>query len=226
MESESDASLFVYVGFLETDPADGNAALRELMRRYGAIVRRHCQRVCAKYPSLHADADELANATFYRASQRASTYKPIDKPDAQPDEYRRYTAAWLCRIAANLLFDAGRQNERALPYEHRASEPDEMPPADVAVLLAGNCADRFNSSDKPLISEVFASLPERSRLVVVWMLDKRQRSPSGRYMNRGAQVELATRLGTTPANVRQIWTRALAAINQGVKELRARRTRT
>jgi RNA polymerase sigma factor (sigma-70 family) len=225
MESESDASLFLFLAFLDTDPSDGNAALRELTRRYGAILRRHCVRVCAKYPSLQTDPDELVNSTFYRAAQRASTYKPLDKPDVAPDDHKRYTAAWLCRIARNLLIDAGRQDGRELPYEQSVSEPDAMSPQDVAHLLTGSNPGRFESADKPLIAEAFASLNERAQLVVVWMLEKRQRSPSGRYMNRGAQVALADRLGTTPANVRQIWTRALAAMGRAVKDARNRRTK-
>lgn len=227
MESETDASLFVYLSFIETDPVDGNAALQELMNRYGAILHRHCQRICSRYPSMGSDADELANATFYRAAQRASTYKPLEKGDAAPEDHVRYTAAWLCRIASNLLFDAKRRENRNLPYEHEFSEPDSMSSADVAHLLVGSNPGRFDTADKPLVAQAFASLAERAQLVVTWMLDKRQRSPSGRYMSRGAQAELAKRLRTTPANIRQIWTRALADICRAVKEARCRnRNRT
>lgn len=227
MENESDAGLFVYLSFIETDPVDGNAALQELMKRYEAMLRRHCRSICSRYPSSGMEEDELANATFYRAMQRASAYKPLDKEDAHPQEYIRYTAAWLCRIATHLVFDAGRRADRELPYEHEFSEPDSMAPADVAHLLVGSNPGRFDAADKPLIAQAFQSLKERSQLVVIWMLDKRQRSPSGRYMSRGAQPELARRLGTTPENVRQIWTRALADIGRAVKEARFRsRNRT
>lgn len=227
MENETDASLFVYLSFIETDPVDGSAALRELMNRYGAILRRHCRRICSRYPSQEIDGDELENATFYRATQRASTYKPLEKEGAGSEDHIRYTTAWLCRIATNLLFDAGRREARNLPYEDECSEPDSMSPADVAHLLVGNNSGRFGTEDKPLVAQAFESLKERSQLVVIWMLDKRQRSPSGKYMSRGAQVELARRLGTTPANVRQIWTRALADMGRAVKDARFRnRNRT
>jgi DNA-directed RNA polymerase specialized sigma24 family protein len=227
MENETDASLFVYLSFIGTDPVEGNAALQELMNRYGAILRRHCGRICSRYPSQEIDGDELENATFYRATERASTYKRLEKEGAGAEDHIRYTAAWLCRIASNLLFDARRREARNLPYEHEFSEPDSMSPADVAHLLVGSNPGRFGTADKPLVAQAFESLKERSQLVVIGMLDKRQRSPSGRYMSRGAQVELARRLGTTPANVRQIWTRALAGIYRTVKDARFRnRNRT
>lgn len=220
MENASDADLFVYLSFIETDPVDGNAALQELMRRYEAMLRRHCRRICPRYPSLGIEEDELANATFYRAAERASTYKPLDNQDAHPDEHRRHTMAWLCRIASNLLSDARRRADRELPYEREFSEPDSMSPADVAHLLVAANPGRFDAADKPLVAQAFAALKERSQLVVVWTLEKRQRSPGGRYMNRGAQTELARRLGTTPDNVRQIWTRALTSIGRAVKKAR------
>jgi RNA polymerase sigma factor (sigma-70 family) len=220
MEGESDADLLVYLCFIESDPVDGEAALRELMRRYEAVLRRRCQRICSGYPLLGMEADDLVNATFYRAFERASTYKPLEKPDAHPDEHKRYTAAWLFQIATNLLIDAGRKAGRELPYEDEPSDPDAMSAADVAHLLVGSNPGRFDPQDKPLVAKAFATLPERTRLVVVWTLDKRQRSPGGRYMNRGAQSELARRLDTTPANIRQIFTRALSQIHQVVKDAR------
>src|SRR5437762_8824540 len=121
IENESDAGLFIYLSFLETDPVHANVALRELMRRYGAILGGHCRRLCARFPSLGIDGDELANATFYRASERASTYKPLDKDGADAEDHMRYTRAWLCKIASNLLFDAGRSEDRELPYEREFS---------------------------------------------------------------------------------------------------------
>lgn len=222
MKDESDADLFVYLQFIETDPVEGNAALQELMTRYGAILHRRCQRICSRYPSLEIDASELENATFYRAVERASRYKRLEREGAGPDDHKKYTAAWLGRIASNLFFDSWRRGNRALPYEDEASEPESMSPADVAHLLVGNNPGRFDAADKPLVAQAFESLKERSQLVVVWMLDKRQRSPSGRYMSRGAQAKLAERLETTPANIRQIWTRALADICRMVKEARLR----
>jgi len=222
MENASDADLFVYLSFVETDPVYGNAALQELMKRYEAMLRRRCRRLCSRYPSLGMEEDELVNATFYRAANRASTYTPLDKNDAHPEDHKRYTAAWLYQIARHLLFDAGRRAARDLPYEEEFSDPDAMSATDVAHLLVGANPGKFDPADKPLVAQAFESLRERSQMVVVWMLDKRQRSPSGRYMSRGAQTELAKRLDTTPDNIRQIWTRALGQIGRAVKAARLR----
>ena len=38
MENETDGSLFEFLQFFDTDPTEANAALRELMRRYEAIL--------------------------------------------------------------------------------------------------------------------------------------------------------------------------------------------
>lgn len=227
MESETDADLFVYLSFHETDPDDANAALQELMKRYGAILRRHCQRICSKFPSLGIAWDDLENATFLRAMQRASTYKPLEKDGAQLEDHIRYTAAWLCKIARNLIIDAKRQEDRDLPFEREFSEPSSMSPTDVAHLLVGSNPGQFDPTDRPLLAQAFESLGERSQLVVAWMLDKRQRSPSGKYMCRGAQMELAKRLDTTPANIRQIWIRSLNRLRQRIKDAHSRnRSRT
>lgn len=222
-KEESDAGLFVYMSFSETDPAEAEAALRELQRRYAFILSKHCHRICVRYPSLDLDGDALVNATFWQAYQRAASYRALDKQDALPEEHLRYTAAWLCRIAKHLLIDEWRRDNRALPYEREPSDPDAMSPADVAALLAGTNLATFESADKPVLAQAFASLPERAQIVVIWMLDKRQRSPGGKYMSRGAQMELARRLGTSEANIRQIWTRTLTRLGKAVKDGRCRK---
>ena len=220
MQKETDGSLFTFLSFQETDRVEANQALGELMRRYEAVLRRRCNRVCARFPSLDISGDELTIRTFLRATERASTYKPLKDPGATSAEHAKYTSAWLFRIARNLLFDLGRQSNRLHPYERNISEPSPIAPADVAALLVGANPGRFESADTPHIARAFSTLSEKSQLVVTWTLDKQLRSPSGRYMNRGSLTALANRLGTTPANVRQIRKRAFDSIGKAVKHAR------
>ena len=220
MKKETDGSLFTFLSFLETGRVEANQALGELMCRYEAVLRRRCNRICARFPSLSISGDELTNFTFLRATERASTYKPLTDPGATSAEHAKYTSAWLFKIAQNLLFDLGRQTNRPHPYERNISEPSPIAPADVAALLVGANPGRFDSADKPHVARAFSTLPEKSQLVVTWTLDKQLRSPSGKYMNRGSLTELANRLGTTPANIRQIRKRAYDTIGKAVKRAR------
>ena len=218
--NESDRSLFTYLAFYETDPIEANNALCELMRRYEAMLRYRCSQICHKFPSLEISGDELTNRTFLKATQRAATYKPLEKVNAKPEEHIRYTSAWLFKIAQRLLFDIGRQSDRALPYEQEITDPIPLSPTDVAALLVGANPGPFGSSDKRFIAQAFESLREDWQIVVVWTVDKQMRSPSGRYMNRGSLTALADRLHTTPANIRQIRKRAYDAIGRAVKQAR------
>jgi len=220
MDDESDGSLFTFLEFIDTDPVEGNAALAELMRRYQAIVRRRCNRLCERFPSLGVSGDELANETFYKATLGAATYVPLDKPVSAQDDHTRYTAAWLFKIARNFLYDLGRDVGRPRLFEREITEPDPMSSEDVAALLGTGNPGKFGASDIPTIAKAFEELPEKSQIVIIWTLDKRQHSRGGRYMNRGSVPELKELLGTTEANIRQIRHRALAKIGDAVTRSR------
>lgn len=221
MENESDESLFTYLQFFETDPAEGNAALAELMKRYEATLRRRCNWLCRKYPSLGLAGEDLTGQTFWKAIQGASTYKSIAKIDATQRDQFQYTGAWLFRIAQNLLYDLGRDAERERAYERDITEPQSLSPVDVAALLVEGELDELDPADRPLVARAFDSLTERAQTVVVWTVDKRQHSPTGAtYMNRNSVTELANRLDTTTANIRQIRKRAFDEIKRAVKEVK------
>ena len=216
MEDESDGSLFTFLEFIDTDPVEGNAALAELMRRYEAILRRRCDRICRQFPSLAISGDELTNQTFLRVVRHAGTYKALDKVDAVPTDHVRYTSAWMFTIARNLLFDIGRDVDRPRPFEREITEPEPLSSEDVAVLLQVSNPGQFQPADYPVITQTFENLKEEWQIVIVWTLDKRQHSRGGRYMNKGSVPELARRLQTTDANIRQIRHRALKKISDAV----------
>lgn len=220
MDDESDGSLFTFLEFIGTDPVEGNAALTELMRRYEATVRRSCDRLCQRFPLLNISGDELTNDTFMKAVQSAATYVPLDKSCSAREDHFRYTAAWLFKIARNLFYDLGRDFDRPRPFEREITEPDPMSSEDVAALLGTGNPRKFEASDIPTIAKAFEDLPEKSQIVIVWTLDKRQHSRGGKYMNRGSIPELERILGTTAANIRQIRRRALAKIGDAVARSR------
>ena len=216
MEDESDGGLFTFLEFIDTDPVEGNAALAELMRRYEAILRRRCDRICRQFPSLAISGEDLTNRTFWRAVCHAGTYKALDKVDAALTDHVRYTSAWMFAIARNLLFDLGRDVGRPRPFERKITEPEPLSPEDIAALLKVSNPGQFQPADYPVIVQTFEALKEEWQIVIVWTLDKRQHSRSGRYMNRGSVPELARRLQTTDANIRQIRRRALRVIGDAV----------
>lgn len=179
MENESDGKLFSYLALIEAEPMKGNAALGELMRRYQGILCRRCDRLCDNFPSLALVGDDLTNLTFWKATQRASTYKALDKPEVGADDHIRYTSAWLFTIAQRLLFDMGRQADRPLPFEREISEPAELSATDVAALLVDGHSERFEAADKPAVARAFTSLNEEWQMVVVWTVDKRPTLTTG-----------------------------------------------
>lgn len=213
MKSESDADLFTYMEFMDSDPVVANAALAELMQRYQAIIHRRCAYLCSKFPAL-MDADELTAMTFHRACVRAETYKP----SADPSTNNKYTAAWLLRIATNLLYDQGRNVNRERPFESVISNPQAMSDDDMVINLTDDSPSRFNKNDRIILISALNTLNEKQRMVLLWTFDKRQHSPTGaRYMNRFSMKELACQLETTEQNVRQIRKRALDKIETFVK---------
>lgn len=216
MEEESDDGLFVYLAFIDTEPADGNRALAELMRRYEAIVSRRCQNLCRRYPTLGLSGDDLVNLTFLKAVDRAETYRAIDNPNATIDECRRYTIAWLFTIARNLLWDRGRNTLAPLPFASVDPEPEALSSNDIAALVVASKPDLYSSANVRDIALAFEELPEQSQVVLLWTLDRRKFSPSGAYMRRGSVADLADRLETTDANVRKIRQRAFERIKQAV----------
>lgn len=222
MENETDGSLFEFLQFFDTDPTEANAALRELMRRYEAILSRRCERFCTRYPALGYSGADLAQDTFWKAVQRAETYRPLENADAKPAECQKYTLAWLFKIAQRRLFDVARHADRPAPFEKNASDPEPMGDDELAAALVRRYQDRFEVSDAPAVSVAFEQLDERSRLVLLWTIDMRSRTPGGEQMMRGSLTTLADRLCTTPDNLRQIRKRAIDTLSRAIKSSRQR----
>lgn len=74
------------------------------------------------------------------------------------DEHNRYTAAWLFRIAQNLLYDIGRDADRPRPFEREITEPEPMSSQDISVLLRTGNPERFKASDISTMALAFEDL--------------------------------------------------------------------
>ena len=100
-----------------TPAADTGAIAVRMFHRHGRAVRRFLLRL-TRAPAV---ADDLAGEVFLRVVKASASYEP-----------REREAAWVFRIAQNVLRDAGRRRSRSL---EQAVEADAAtPPGQVASL--------------------------------------------------------------------------------------------
>jgi RNA polymerase sigma-70 factor (ECF subfamily) len=100
-----------------TPPAAADPVALGLFQRHGRAVRRFLFRL-TRDP---AAADDLAGEVFLRVVKASATYQP-----------REREAAWVFRIAQNVLRDAHRRHRRSV--EHAIDADAASPPDQVASL--------------------------------------------------------------------------------------------
>jgi RNA polymerase sigma factor (sigma-70 family) len=205
----------------QADLALCNAAAEEFHRRhFGALLAR-CERHCHRLGVPSGFDQDLAQATFARAVEKADRFTEIPGTTYDP----RRTQSWLGTIARNLLVDSLRNPHRPGPM---TGTKDEVPSEDysdeelAAMLCDGKALARDRETIR-LVKEAFSTLPERVRVVLTQTVLQRMASPKASYMYRGSAAALAKRLETTPENVRRIRKNGLKELAIYVKAHRQRR---
>jgi RNA polymerase sigma factor (sigma-70 family) len=195
----SDELLLNLIANRDTDRALVNEAFTEFYNRH----KRYVFLTAGKMANGLFDNDEksdLAQETFIKAFEKAHTFKGNGSDD--PTQERRWTRAWLGKIANNLIIDKIRKKKgiQLLSYD------DEMLKPEAELKRAG--ANLPMSSERRLVQEAMGQLTEKEQQIL-WLAalncspgDKELRIPDSDL------DELATTYNVSKASIRQTKKRA------------------
>lgn len=178
-------------------------------QRHAPYVHRACTRAHSKLIGLDRVPDAVSD-TFLRAYEKASTFSLVG---VAPDAQTRAVRGWLTRINENIVRDYFRN---APMVDFVAEETLEAGEAAQKNEDGRSMPGTSLSGHATLIELGLGTLSEREQRVlretVFWYVDGAQQQ----RMPHAAMTRLATELGVTPSNIRQIRTRALGKLRQYV----------
>lgn len=200
-----DSELLNQMAGADSDAARAELAWEEFYRRHYDYLSNVCRNVYSRQIG-GARASEVVQDVFVKAFRRASTFQPEDHESSE--ENRWHVRAWLGSILRNAVFDLYRQ------------EPQEVFTEDIELFPDPDKSGDDSDEDPPIgpLEKAFLELEEREREVLretmLWYNPgaRQQRMPSD------ALQVLATRLNSTPANIRQIRSRAIAKLKRAMGE--------
>jgi RNA polymerase sigma factor (sigma-70 family) len=206
LSQETDADLLVFMSMRESEAEEAVArdAWAEFHRRHVEYVHHVCTRF-RKILGGDAGVCDLVQDTLQRVYEKADQFDP--EGVAEPAALRLRVRAWMGRIAHNLLCSKLRADNR-LPTQFL--DQDQWQDVRQASQSGDNAADVPTS--KTLYQRALETLTEREREVLrlyglYFRLGKvNQKLPDG------VAETAATRLGTTPENLRQLKKRSLEKI--------------
>lgn len=206
MSRETDYDLLVYMTMREDDPSVAEEAWAEFYRRHIDYMYEKCRQVCRGILA-GSGHDDLAQLTFIRAYERASTFRSAGTKD--PDMLRIQVRAWLGRIAQNIYCDMlrGRKDsaELAVDKEELEQKPERVQAAPTT------------STYKRLIDEAIDSLSEKKQHVLRVTYQYYEPGKKHQRLPNHVAEELAKTLGTTSDNIRQLRRRGLQEVLQFIK---------
>ena len=207
-----DSELLNQMSGADADAPRAEKAWEEFYRRHYDYLFNVCRNVYSRQIG-EARVSEIVQDVFVKAFRRASTFQPGNSESAE--ESRWHVRAWLGSILKNAVSDLYRQEPQEVFTEDIELFPD--PDSDSDSSQSGGAS----GEDSPMgpLEKAFLGLEERERDVLretmLW------HTPGARHqrMPTAALQELATRLNTTPANIRQIRSRAIAKLKRAMGEM-------
>jgi RNA polymerase sigma factor (sigma-70 family) len=195
----SDELLLNLIANGDTDQALADEAFTEFYNRH----KRYVFLTAGKMANGLFDNDEksdLAQETFIKAFEKANTFKGSGSDDSTQE--RRWTRAWLGKIANNLMIDKIRKKKGILLLSY----DDDMVKAESELNRAVGSPPR--SSEERLVQEALGQLTEKEQRIL-WLAalnyspgDKELRIPDSDL------DELATTYNVSKASIRQTKKRA------------------
>lgn len=210
-----DEDLFLYIAVDQNTP-EGKLALNELWKRHSSWLNKQCVKICNIYNQGNSIADDLACATFKKAIDRAETYTNI--VDSKDEKNFKRTRAWLGTIAKRILIDTFRNPKRAIyssPIDFEISL-EQFSTQDFVEWFIKQNDVRHSTEALSVIGNEFKKLDKREQRVIIETILQRDKSPSEKYVLRGASTRLANELGVSPDSIRQIRKRALSKIKNAL----------
>lgn len=206
---ELDSGLLNQMARANADSARAEKAWEEFYRRHYDYLSSVCRNIYSRQIG-EARVSEVVQDVFVKAFRRASTFQLANSESAE--ENRWHVRAWLGSILKNTVSDLYRQE----PQEVFTEDIELFPDPDSDSGPSGGASDE----DPPMgpLEKAFLGIEERERDVLretmLWHTPgaRQQRMPTA------ALRELATRLNTTPANIRQIRSRAIVKLKRAMGE--------
>ena len=204
MTDETDADLLVYMAMADTDLDCARVAWETFYRRHVEYLYAVCLRAYGTVLGGEAGAADLVAETFKRAYEHAGTFDAAGVTDAQQQFLR--TRGWLGRIAQRLAMDILRgrgglkaHSLEADQWQQIAAEPPTPP------------AERDNKQIA-MVRRAIESLNAKEQTVIRVTFQWYRPGEANQRLPNDICEDLATALGTTSENLRQIRRRALKKI--------------
>lgn len=207
LDGEDDGTVMLYLGCGTL--AERNAAFEEFYRRHGPYMYNRVARWCRRTDGLLADADWFYHQVVLLVFEKAATYDPQCGDDSGAESAN--LRAWLGKVIENFLLTQLARVEPTVSLvllEELGQEPFEVPWHEIE--------DDPISPRMALIVDALETLTEREQDVIrrLW-LEKDWRRPNAR-LPANVTKQIADSLTTTPANLRQIFHRAMVKIRDYV----------
>jgi RNA polymerase sigma factor (sigma-70 family) len=205
LEHHSDSELFSTIA---AQPEGASREMEEIYQRHVRYLFGVVRKQCVMLRFTDTETEDVVHDTFQRAFVGAATYRASESTD--PDAARRWTRAWLGRIARNLIVDA-------------LGKERELPAGDALERVA----DRGPPSSRPpsprlhALQRAISELSEREQDVLrVSALYYRNGGGQERLPNH-VSLELSRRWNTSNDNIRAIRKRALQKLQHRTERLLA-----
>jgi RNA polymerase sigma factor (sigma-70 family) len=200
-----DSELLAQMAATDSDRDSAEAAWEEFYRRHFHYLEGACRGYSRQIGE--GRVVELVQDTFVKAFQRASTFKP--KPCQSAEQDRRHVRGWLGSIFKNALLDV---------YRH---EPSEIVDEDIELVPDPSANEQESGPEASVIGPMeaaFMQLGDREQEVLRETMRWYDAAATQQRMPSRALQELASQLGTTSQNIRQIRSRAIAKLRRVVFE--------
>ncbi|MBM4206012.1 MAG: sigma-70 family RNA polymerase sigma factor [Gammaproteobacteria bacterium] len=123
--------------------AGDHAAFEQLVERHLSPIHAYSYRLCRS----RADADDLAQETFFKVWQRAETWRPSPVR----------VSTWLHRIAHNTFIDVWRRRDNAEPLDDQTAietplENDSAESPDSRTVVIGRALDTLPLNQRTAVA--------------------------------------------------------------------------
>lgn len=204
MAAEPDDGLMLYIG--AGTPEERAAAFSELYGRHGKYLYNRIAAWCRMNGAHMLDTESVFHDVMWDIyNKSAASYEPRGNGDANAE--RANLRAWMGTSAENAIKTQLKLNGPALyPVAIESLEEIGKEPF---VLPADMLEDEVLSEQMILLVTALETLSDKEQAAIrlLW-LEKDWRKPAAR-LNAGVTRKIASALGTTPENLRQIYHRAM-----------------
>jgi len=175
LDHDDDSYLLFYMADAASNRPLAEAAFTEFVDRHWDTLIGFC--VTQRFETFGDKADDFVSATFLKAFENASLFKPPSKADA--DAIHRKVQNWLFTILQRLFFDARRKLHREIKAR-KSKEGDEKvaeasdqatPYIDSEILPRETKRQAISARRRTLTIQYMESLSERDRAILIQTQD-------------------------------------------------------